>query len=98
MSEFVGLGRMDGPPVEFVHAADVIAMDMRGDREHVMAELVVDQMPERTDPQRRVDHEVEVPSANVPDVAAQERMHVRFGDVGDRVVQALDDEPRIRNG
>ncbi len=79
-AQFVGLGRVDRPAVELVEPTDVIAVGVGRDRQQFVAHVVLDQVPQRTDPERRVDHEVELATAYVPHVASQERMDVGFGD------------------
>ena len=50
---------------------------MGRDREHRMTELVLDQMGERRQPERGVDHEITVAAPHVPHVAAQQRVHMQ---------------------
>jgi hypothetical protein len=97
-TQLLRLRRMDGSPFELVETAHVIAVHMCRHGEHLVAELVLDEVPQRPDAERRVDHEVEIATTNVPHVAPQERVDVRLGDQGDPVVDAIDDEPRVGNG
>ena len=46
----IRFGRMDGSPIELVHAADVIGVHVRRDGEHVVTELVLDEVPQRRRP------------------------------------------------
>ena len=63
-----------------------------------MAELGLDEVAQRAEAERRVDDEVAVAAAHVPDVAAQQRVDVRLGDERDAVADAFGHEPRIGDG
>ena len=80
---------MDRPLVELVHPADVVAVDVGGDRQQVVVEVVLDEVAQRPQPERRVDDEVDVAPAHVPHVAAQQRVDVGLGDERDPVAGGL---------
>ena len=63
-----------------------------------MAELMLDEVRDRHEPERRVDDQVAVTAAHVPDVAAQQRMDVRLGDQRDAVTDVAGDEPGVGDG
>jgi hypothetical protein len=86
---------VDRPLLELVHAADVIAVGMGGDSQEALGELALDEVAHRPEAERRVDDEVRRPPSHVPDVAAQQRVHVWLGDERDVVADALGREPWI---
>ena len=98
IGEPFGLRRVDRPSVELVHAADMIGVHVGGDRQQVVPEFPLDEVSHRTQPERRVDDHVEVATLHVPHVAPQQGVDVRLRDQGDRIVDPLDDEPRIGDG
>ena len=98
LREHPGLDAMDRPVGELGHAADVVGVHVRGDGEHRVIELMLHEVRDRHQPERRVDHEVAVTAAHVPDVAAQQRVDVRLGDQRDTVTDGAGDEPGIGDG
>jgi hypothetical protein len=89
---------MNGPIGEFAQAAYVVAMEMGSDREQAVLLPALDQVTKGCEPEGRVDHEVGVATANVPDVAEEERVHMWFGDERYALVRVLANKPRIGNG
>lgn len=72
------LGRVDRAFVEFVHAPHVITVRVSGDREERIDGLGLDERTQRLDAERCVDDQIAVTAAHMPDVAAQQWVHMRF--------------------
>ena len=62
-----------------------------------MAELALDEVGERCEPERGVDDEIAVTAPYVPHVAPQQRVHVRLGDERDAVAHSAHHPPGIRD-
>jgi hypothetical protein len=83
---------------EFTQASYVVAVEMRGDREQSLLSPVLDQVTKGCEPEGRIDHEIGVATANVPDVAAEEGVHVWLGDECHAFVRVLANKPWIGDG
>ena len=82
---------------EFVMAADVVVVAVRGDCGDRLVEQVGHLLGEAHHAHSGVDDQVAVAALHVPDVAAHERNHVRFPQQRDAVVDGGTIEPAVRD-
>ena len=98
LGQLGGLVAMRQAHVELVKAAHVVEMTVRGNGQERPVEQAVHGRAQGTDAQSRIDQEVAIPSAHVPDVAAQKGIGVRLPYQGDAVADLFPREPRIGDG
>ena len=79
--------------LELVQAAGVVAVPVGGHRERRVPEEIGGGAGQRRDPETRIDDEVPLAPPDVPDVAPEDPVDVRFPQDGDRVVDAAASEP-----
>ena len=81
--------------LELVQAADMVEMGMRRERDHAMAEQVLDGGLQLRNAHAGVDQQVGFRAPDVPDVAAAQGIDMRLPDQGDVVVDPLALEPAL---
>nr|GFD17637.1 hypothetical protein [Tanacetum cinerariifolium] len=94
-TQTVGFGAVNQALIEFVVTADVVQMHMAGHRTDALAEEVLRRLAQAADAHAGVDHDVLIAPANVPDIAAQPRGDMGFGDQRDGVVDLLERIPLV---
>jgi hypothetical protein len=73
--------------------SNVVDVYVGGDGRHRSVKNVFCELAETCDPQARVNHQVAIASAHMPDVAAQEGHNVRFEDESDVVIDPMKLKP-----
>jgi hypothetical protein len=80
-----------------VEASDVVPVDVRCERDHRLVDQISELVLHRSDADARVDHQIAIPPAHVPDVAANQRMDVWLPQPRDVVLERPPLEPTIRD-
>jgi hypothetical protein len=73
--------------LELMMISDVVDVHMGRNGRHRPVENVLCEGAQTRNAEARIDHQVAIASAHMPDVATQERHDMRFEDEGDVVIQ-----------
>ena len=97
VGEVLRLGGVDQALFELVHAAGVIEMVVGRAGQQRLVDQIARRLLEARQAERGVDQQVAVAAAHMPDVAADQRVDVRFVDQRDVVVDPLAMKPLLGN-